>query len=252
MFYQGRGNVYLAKVSEGVLIEAYKRKICPDAFSIELTTDSFEHINKCGAVDVPDYRGTKASSGKVTLSFANVEDKNYALAVLGTKVAGSTGTITNEVIPAGIEVDDFWFLGGLERHRTITGLVIHGDGSPTGPTLVLGTDYTLDDDDADSGLVTFLTAQPGGATATYTYDDPDYVSMLTSAQDEWAVMFEHINKANSNDPGGVELYRVRFDPATNMDYLSEELQIPQLVGSALADVTKLSDGDLGQFGRRVL
>src|ERR1043165_8643923 len=113
LFFQGRGGaVHLAEVTNGVP-GAYTRHICPDAFAIELTTDSFEHISKCGAVDVPDYRGIKQSSGKITLSFVDVEDKNYALAVLGTVTAeGSPGNVTNEELPGDLADGDVWFLGG--------------------------------------------------------------------------------------------------------------------------------------------
>lgn len=244
-FFQGRGNVHLAEVVAGVP-GPYKHHICPDSFSIDLTTESFEHTNKCGPVDVPDYRGLKSLAGKLTFSFANVEDLNYALAVLGTRTTGSSGTVTgtDEPLPSNIEEGDIWFLGGLERHRAITGLAITG--------MLVDVDYELD---APSGKVTFLKDQSGSPApyATYSYTDPDSVSMLSAAQKEWAVMFEIINKANSNDPGSIELYRVRFDPASNMDYLSDELQIPVLTGSALADTTKDSDDtEFGQFGRRVL
>ena len=106
-----------------------------------------------------------------------------------------------------------------------------------------------------SGKVTMLTdnANSPAMTASYGYTDPASVSMLTASTKEYAAMFENINKANENDAGSVELYRVRFDPASNMDYLSDELQIPQLTGSVLADTTKDSaDLEFGQFGRRVL
>lgn len=245
MFFQGRADkVYLAEVSDGEP-GPYKLQICPDTFAIELRTDSFEHISKCGPVDVPDFRGIKSSSGTLTFAFAHVEDANYALAVLGTATdAGIAGTVTAEQLPDFIEAGDVWFLGGLERHRAITALVFT-------PSLVADTDYTLD---AASGKVTFLTDQGSvGPTCDYGYTDPASVSMLSASQKEYAVMFENINKAEDNNPGSIELYRVRFDPASNMDYLSDELQIPSLSGSVLADLTKSSSNtEFGQFGRRVL
>jgi hypothetical protein len=245
MFFQGRGTVHLAKRTND-LPGAYKLHICPDVWTIALKTDSFEHLNKCGAVDVPDYRGTKQSSGEVTLSFANVEDANFALAVLGTVTPeGSPGTVTAEELPQDIDAGDVWFPGGLTRHRNITSLVFT-------PALVADTDYTLD---AGSGKVTFLvdidTSPP--VTAAYGYTDPPSVSMLTAAAFEYSAMFENINKANANDPGSYEIFRVRFDPAQNIDMLSDELQIPQLVGTVLADLSKdADDSEYGQFGRRVL
>lgn len=244
MFFQGRGNVHLAEVVGGIP-GAYKLHICPDSYSIALKTDSFEHINRCGAVDVPDYRGIKAASGDLTFSFANVEDMNYALAVLGTVTpTGSPGNVVDEELPGDLADGDVWFLGGLERHRTITDLTISG--------MTVTDDYTLD---AASGKVTFVGDQSASPapTASYGYTDPASVSMLSAAQKEYAAMFENINKANSNDPGSIELYRIRFDPASSMDYLSQELQIPQLSGTVLADLTKHSeDTEFGQFGRRVL
>lgn len=248
MFFQGRGRdtaVHLAVVVDGVP-GAYKLKICPDTYAVALKTDSFEHISKCGAVDVPDYRGIKSSSGEVTFSFADVKDKNFALAVLGTvtPVDVAPGTVSGEVLPGDLADGDVWFLGGLTRHRAITSLVITG--------MTLTTDYTLD---AASGAVTFVGDQSSSPppTASYGYTDPPSVALLTAAQKEYAVMFEFINKANANDPGGFELYRVRFDPADNMDFLSDELQIPSMKGTVLADLTKDSDDtEFGQFGRRVL
>jgi hypothetical protein len=244
MFFQGRGNVHLAEVVDGV-VGPYKLHICPDSYSIDLKTDSFEHINKCGPVDIPDYRGIKASSGDLKFSFASVEDLNYALAVLGTVTAGGvSGSVSGEVLPTDCEDGDIWFLGGLERHRGITALTISG--------MTLTADYTLD---AASGKVTFVGNQSASPapTASYSYTDPASVSMLTAAQKEYAAMYENINKANGNAAGSIELYRVRFDPASNMDYLSDELQIPQLTGMALADLSKdVSDTEFGQFGRRVL
>jgi len=243
VFFQGRGNVHLAEVNDGIP-GAYKLHICPDSYSIDLKTDSFEHTNKCGAVDVPDYRGIKAASGTLTFSFANVEDASYALAVLGTVTGAASGSIADEELPGDLADGDIWFLGGLERHRGISGLTITG--------MTVTTDYTLD---AVSGAVTFVGNQAISPppTCAYNYSDPASVSMLSASQKEWAAMFENINKANENDPGSVELYRIRFDPASNMDYLSDELQIPSLSGSVLADLTKVSsDTEFGQFGRRVL
>lgn len=251
MKFQGRGNTYVQKrKSDGTLGPAIK--FCQDAFALALATESFEHINKCGAVDVPDFRGSKGSSGTLTLSYTDVEDKKFAIGVLGTvnAAAGSPSSVTNEEIP---EAEDgaFYFLGGKSRHRAITSLVIE-DSSTVPQTLTLDTHYSLD---AVSGRIEFLDVESFTLplVADYSHQDPAHVSMLTAAQEEYFVSFENINKANSNDPGSVELYRVRFDPASNIDFLSDELQVLELQGTVLADPdVDSSDTVLGQFGRRVL
>lgn len=246
-FFQGRGTVYLAKVVDGVP-GPFNKEICTDSIAVSLQTTPFSHINKCGPVDVEDFRGTKDQSGTLNLTFANAEDFLFALGVLGTvTAAGGSDTVSGEELPTDILAGDVYFLGQptLTRHRAITTLVLSGG-------LVLNTDYTLD---AATGKVKFLTDQSGSPaiTASYGYTDPQSVSMFTSATDEYALMYEFINKANSNNPGSLELYRVRFDPISNLDMQSDELQIFDIKGSVLADLTKsATDTEFGQFGRRVL
>lgn len=244
MFFQGRGNVDLAVLDTDKNPGPYSIHICTDTFAISLATDAFSHINKCGPVDVEDYRGTKSQTGTINITFANVEDKLFALGVLGwVTPEGAPGTVTGEQLPDGIVAGDVWYLGGLTRHRNITGLTIDG--------LTVDTDYTLD---AASGRVVFLLDVGSPAPeADYGYTDPASVSMFTAPTNEYAFMYENINKANANDPGSVELYRVRFDPTTNLDFQSDELQIMDLKGSVLANLNKpVDDLEFGQFGRRVL
>jgi hypothetical protein len=246
MFFQGRGTCYMSELDANLSPGVYNINLCTDSFAVSLATDTGTHINKCGAVDVEDDRFTKSVSGSIDITFADVAEKNFALATLGWITAqGSPGTVVAEDLPgAAIEVGDIWFLGGLKRHRNITGLTL---GS-----LVANTDYTLD---AGSGRVTFLTPQGGSPVlqAAYGYTDPESVSMLSVPVKSYAFMYEDINKRNSNKKGSVELFRVIFDPASNMDFQSDELQILALKGSVLAN-TSLDGSDLefGQFGRRIL
>lgn len=250
MFFQGRGSVFLAEYNSAGTQAPYKIELCPDLFTVALAQETFSHTSKCGAVDVEDFRGTKSSSGTVNLNFVDVADAKFALGVFGTVNAiGTPGTVTVETLPT-VAVGDVYFAGGGTRHRALTTLVItDSTGSPV--TLVLNTDYTVD---VASGKIKFLTitgTQP--YKLAYGYTDPAAVSMLTAAAKEYVLMFENINKADSNNPGSFELYRVKFDPAQNLDFLSDELQTMELVGSVLADQHRsTTDTVLGQFGRRVL
>lgn len=251
MFFQGRGTVYLADYdSAGLIKPVYKLAICPDSFGLSLSQESFSHTSKCGAVDVEDFRGTKSSSGELTLTFADVADKKFAMGVFGTvNDVGTPGTVTAETLPSGVAIGDTYFAGGLTRHRALTTLVVKDSaGSPI--TLVLNTHYTAD---VATGKITFL-AVPGTQPykIDYGYTDPAAVSLLTAAAKEYVCMFEYINKAAGNAAGTVELYRVKFDPTQNMDFLSDELQIMDLKGAVLADQNRsTTDTVFGQFGRRI-
>jgi hypothetical protein len=241
--FQGRGTVYMAPRDTNGVPGAYF-PICTDSFAIALVTTPFSHINKCGPVDVEDARGTKDQSGTLQMTFANAEDRLFALAAIGTVTAGGvTGSVSGEQLPDNMIIGDVYFLGGLTRHRAITSLVI---GS-----LVLDTDYTLD---AASGKVTALASFGSPApTAAYSYTDPASVGIFTAPIQEYSMMYEFINKQNANDPGSLELYRVRLDPLSNLDMQSDEFQIFDIKGSVLADLTKdNTDEEFGQFGRRVL
>lgn len=243
VFFQGRGNVYLQEINaDGSLDTAIT--LCTDSFSISLATESGTHVNKCGAVDVEDARFTKSQSASLTMALADVQDRNFALGVLGTvNAVGSPGTVTDEALPDTIAIGDVYFLGGKTRHRAITGLAISG--------MTVDVDYTLD---APSGKLSFLTASAGSpaSTADYGYTDPQYTSMFTGGVKNYFLSYEFINKQAANDPGSLELYKVRFDPASTMDFQSDELQVMSLKGSALADVDRDEDGELGWFGRRIL
>lgn len=243
LFFQGRGNVYLQEIlSDGSLAAGIT--LCTDSLQIGLATESGTHTNKCGAVDVEDVRFTKSQSATLTMALADVQDRNFALGVLGTvNAVGSPGTVTNEAMPDDIAVGDVYFLGGKTRHRAITGLTIDG--------MTVDVDYELD---AASGKVTFLTASAGSPNsyAGYGYTDPQYVSLFTGGTKNYFLSYEFINKQDANNPGSLELYKVRFDPTDNADFQSDELQIMTLNGSALADTDRTDDTLLGQFGRRVL
>jgi hypothetical protein len=178
------------------------------------------------------------------MELADAQDKIFALGVLGTvNAAGSPGTVVAEELPTSLPDGSVWFLGGKTRHRAITGLTITG--------MTLTTDYTFD---AASGKVTFVGDQSASPapTASYGYTDPQYVSLFTAGSDKYMLSYEFMNKRNANDEGSMEFYKVVFDPAQNIDLQSDELQIMNFSGSALADLTRPDDKLLGQFGRRVL
>ena len=202
MFFQGRGNTYLReRNADGTLGPA--QKICQDALSISLATESGEHINKCGAVDAPDDRYQKSVSGTVTLSFATVEDKKFAIGVLGTinpAAVSPTAVVDEEIAEA--EAGASAFLGGANRNRNITSLTIE-DSATVPATLALNTNYTVD---AESGRIDWVdvTGFTFPLLASYSHQSPQTVSLLTAPQKEYVLDFENINKRNSNDAGSLE------------------------------------------------
>lgn len=246
MKIQYRGRVYLGVRDTNGVSGPMKFVGCADALAIAMSNETFEHTSKCDSNDAVDFRGTKSQSAEVSLTLTELSKSNLMLALQGDATAQSSpGTVTNENLPAGIEVGDVVMLGGATPHQNITALVLEDGGSPGG-TLVADTDYTLD---AEHGTVTFLTEPDGVVVADYGYTDMAYVSMFTAGSLEYWLRFDNVNKASADDPGVVDLYRVRLEPLSNLDLLSDELATLDLTGAVLIDDKKSSSGALGQFGR---
>jgi hypothetical protein len=246
MKMQFRGKVYLGVRDNDGKPGPMKFVGCADALAIAMSVETFEHTSKCDSNDAIDFRGTKSQSAEVSLTLTELSKDNLKLALLGdSQAASSPGTVTGEALPSGIVTGDRVILGGATPHQTITGLVLTDTGSPGG-TLVAGTDYTLD---AEHGTVEFLTTPDGDVEADYGYTDLAYVSMFTAGAQEYWLRFDNVNKADADEPGVVDLYRVRLEPLANLDLLSDELAQLELSGAVLVDDKKSSAGALGQFGR---
>lgn len=244
LYFQGRGPGYFQEINaDGSLKKAIE--ICLDGISVNMSVlGQWDHTNMCGPTDVIDASGNTGYSAGVTIAFSNMEDMLFAFGALGiVNPAGDPGTVADEELPGDLADGDVWFLGGKTRHRNITALVIAG--------MTLGDDYTLD---AVSGKVTFVGDQSASPapTAAYGYTDPQYVSILNSPVKNYFFSYEFQNRQEANAPGSMELYKVRMDMASTIDFMSPKQQDMSIKGVALADVDRPSDGELGQFGRRVL
>lgn len=245
-YFQGSGIGYFQEINADETLKA-AIEICLDGISVDMSVlGEWEHPNRCGETDVIDASGNTGYSGGLNITFANMEDKLFALGALGLLVpAGSPGVVsgTPETLPGDLADGDVWFLGGKTRHRNITGLVIAG--------MTLTTDYTLD---AATGKVTFVGDQSASPapTATYGYTDPQYVSILNAPIRNYMFSYEFMNRQQANAKGSLELYKIRVNPASSIDMMPTKAQDMSLKGKALADITRPFDGELGQFGRRIL
>jgi hypothetical protein len=247
MKFQGRGKVYIAERNSttgkpGI----FKFVGCADALNIALNVETIQHFSKCTSADALDYQGTRSQSAEVTMTLSEWSKQNLLVALRGEEVPDETsGSATAEAQGSGFAVGDVFFLGATATGipKTNVSSVVIDDSSGE---LVLDTDYTLD---PDTGRVEFLVAPTGAVTADYTYDNLPYIAMFKAGSKDYWLRFDGVNKADSDDKFAIDLYKVQFTPAANMDLLSDELALLELGGAVLVDDTKDSDGDLGQFGR---
>jgi len=249
MKFQGRGTVYAAVRDPATGNYGVEFDFgCLDELKLGLKANTFTHIEKCSGADGIDYRGTKSLDGSVNLSFTEWNRKSLAQAMQATfrSLTGQkTGSITGEVIAAAI------ILPG-DKYRPKRGgatTVVITDSTPTTPVVVPSGQYST-----TGGKITFGSSFVDSSLiyplkVAYTYNEANYLSLFQAGQVELALRLEGLNKANSLSPVTVELYRLLFDPAAELDLMSDEIGKFTLSGSLLIDGSKVAAGDLGQYGR---
>lgn len=245
MKFQGRGRIYIAERGNNGLPGKFAFVGCADALNVALSVETIQHFSKCTSADALDYQGTRSQSAEVSMTLSEWVKANVLLALRAVEVPDATsGSVSAEACGTGFVAGDVYLLGqATGRPRTNVSAVTVSDG---GGALTLNTDYTLN---ADTGAVTFLAPTTGSVTADYTYDDLPFASMFRAGSKDFWLRFDGVNKADEDRPLVVDLYKVQFNPAANLDLLSDELALIELSGAVLVDDTKPEDGDLGQFGR---
>lgn len=241
-----QGRVYLGKRDiNGLPIEVRSPGNVAD-LKLSLKTEVLEHYESQSGQRSLDHRMIKSKSATINLSIEEFTKENLALALYGTHVATTGGTVTDEPVGGATPVvGDRYFLA----HPKVSTLVVK-DSAGTPATLTLGTHYTAD---TDFGALQFLdtTSLTAPFKASYAFGDVSEIGIFTQPLPERYLRLEGLNTAQGNAKVLVELYRVAFDPLKELALISNEYNKFDLEGSLLADSTKPYDAVLGQFGRIV-
>jgi hypothetical protein len=155
----------------------------------------------------------------------------------------ATGTIAAEVLPAALVTGSI-----VKLVQPFVSSVVLTDSAST-PATVDAADYQLD---ADGGMIRLLdvTGYTQPLKAAYSYAANETMALFSQAKTGYELVFSGVNTAMGNTPLRVELYNVEFDPAENLDLISEKANVFTLKGSMLVDSTKdANDPLLGAFGR---
>lgn len=241
-----QGRVYLGKRDiNGLPIEVRSPGNVAD-LKLSLKTEVLEHYESQSGQRSLDHRMIKSKSATINLSIEEFTKENLALALYGTHVATTGGSVTNELVGGAAPViGDRYFLA----HPKVSALVVK-DSAGTPATLTLGTHYTAD---TDFGALQFLdtTGLTAPFKASYAFGDVSEIGIFTQPLPERYLRLEGLNTAQGNAKVLVELYRVAFDPLKELALISNEYNKFDMEGSLLADSTKPYDAVLGQFGRIV-
>lgn len=183
-------------------------------------------------------------SGTLTITLDEFLVENLALALHSTPVSISAGTVTGEALPTGLVAGD-----EVQLDKRFTSSLVLTDSNATPATLVEGTDYELVS--AAGGIVKIL--DPTGLTqpfeADYSYAAADSLAIFANAKppERW-IFFDGINTV-TGDKVILDLYRVQFDPVSDLPLINDDWGGLALTGTLLLDPINLKNSNLGGYGR---
>lgn len=185
---------------------------------------------------------TTGKEATIDLTLMELTKENLAMATQGTAVNVASGSVTGEVLPAALLVNDRVAL----KYPKVAAVVIT-DSSAT-PAVVDVSKYVVD---AEYGAITVLDVtgivQP--LKVAYTYSALESISIFSAAQKDVFLRYEGINLADEGKPIIVELYRVSSKPLKDLNLITDKLADMNISADILIDTNKPASTELGQFGR---
>ncbi|HGT4219287.1 TPA: hypothetical protein ACTYY8_001600 [Klebsiella michiganensis] len=235
-YYYGQGKVFLAPRQANGKPGAFRWIGDVSALSLALTVERLNHKESYSG-----RRGTVRSfvtnqDGTLTSTWHDLAPENLAVVLYGEQVVIPAGTVTGEVLPAGITAGERYILD----HQRVSDVVIG--------TLVEGTDYEVD---YTYGAITFLTAQATAPSVNYEYSGSVNTTLFTQQPGDFYLRFEGINLAEGGAAKILELYKISFSPASALALIQGDTSLAGLETTAtvLYDNARPDDPTIGRFGR---
>lgn len=245
--FAGAGKVYLhTRDALGNPLGGIFLGNVPD-LKVQLATEVEEHIENQSGSNLTDARLQKSNKASINYTLEDFNEDNLALALYGQVLTISAGTVTGEVLPSPLSINQLYQL----QKQNVSSLVItDSTGSPK--TLAAGQ-YAVN---AKPGSFIIADKTTGGAylepfKAAYSYGAAKQIAMFTQPVPERWLRFEGINVADNNNAVICDLYRLSLDPIGELGLITSSFGKFPMKGSVLVDSTKAQGGALGQFGRIV-
>jgi len=166
-------------------------------------------------------------TAKITM--LELSPANLAMAVFGDANAVASGSATAEAHTA--------YAGALVPLDYIPSAVTSVTGSGGTPTYVEGTDYEVRRGGIfilSGGAITDGTA----IEVNYSYGGQDAVEALLNSAKEYHLFFDGLNEANSGKAATVEVFKLRFGPASDIVVITDDFGNIALTGTVNKDTTK--------------
>lgn len=247
-YFSGQGRVYIgARDAAGNPLGLSYVGNVPE-LKVSLSVETLEHMESTSGQRLTDLQLIKTKKGEFACTLEELIAVNLGLALYGTTIEQTSGTVTSEVLPNPVTAGSLYLLA----KQNVSSVVVK-DASATPKTLP-AAQYGLN---AKHGSLVINDTTTGGPfvepfKVDYAYGAAKSTALFTQPLPERWVRFEGLNTADGNREVVIDLYRVAINPAKELSIITEELLKFELSGQVLADMSKPVGGDLGQFGRLVL
>lgn len=229
-----QGEMFLAKMVNGVPSGLRAIGSTPE-LTLSITSDSIDHFESKTGNRSKDAVLRKQTGVEIAGTIEELNKENVAMVLSGKNIEVTSSPITDESL-GSVTIDTIIDLG----HRNLTGVTFK-DGADA---IIPETDYLLDQ---AFGTVTFTKAVTGVVKWSGTAGAVDRVTIADNIGGEYRLFFKGVD-TYSNDKIAVTLWRVEFSPETELGLINEEWGSCKISGSALADISKANDAQLGIFG----
>jgi hypothetical protein len=228
--YIGKGKVYLRSTSGGGAM--------PVGNCSELTLGV-----ETNAITQPDYTtpgGGNANEvqrvSDVTLAMTMLElrPENLEIALRGTVAVVSGATVTDErgvAYNGGLVALDF-----IPDQAVAPVVTQDPDGTPVVATV--DVDYEV----SSAGIVIIdggIFSDGDVVGVDYTKDGSSVVEAMTTSGDEYELIFDGLNEAETGKAVVVRVHRVKWSPTSGLGFIGDDFGELPLEGSVLVDSTKV-------------
>jgi hypothetical protein len=244
IYYRGQGKLFVhkrlfdpvtgfSKPGAGVWLGN-----APD-FTLTLTGEYQDHRESYSGQNLLDISYIPAKSAAMTATLEEFNAFNLALCLNGESQTVPADAVGKTVeFPDALSAGETYALGDINID---TFSFSDSASQPVAPEL-----YAFD---KGTGTLDILGVVAAGAELEYTTLAFEATSMFTQPDAEWWLRYAGVNMLDSNKPTVVDLYRVKFDPAQNLPFISQELAQFPLAGTPLADSNRPANDVFGQFGK---
>lgn len=231
--YIGKGKVYLDGRFVGNV----------SALTIAITEDKVTQTDYTGPGGGNCATVSRIDAVEMNMTMTSYDPNNLALAVFGSASAVATSSIVDESISSPATLDDDTLV--LTANLIDTAQAVQVTSDPAGTTYTEGTDYTI----GTAGITILAAGTIGAGTAllvSYEVKGHNLVEALVSSAQEYEIVFDGLNEADSGAPVVVKGYKVKFGPAEELALISDDFAEIALTGDILKDETITGPG-LSQY-----